>query len=148
MARLKTRLPGRDIAPGLCCVVWLFLAAGRETPVSVERVDAVTVHRELAANALTADELSLSARNVLRRWVLSERYDSDPEGTIAALHTIAVGGRGGADEIATLAEIAFLYAQKTQKRPYFLATAIYAFAFLFPETEFEPPSPYDPRLRL
>jgi pimeloyl-ACP methyl ester carboxylesterase len=148
MVRLKTTLPVQQIASGLCCVVWLLLAAGCETPVSVERVGAVTGHRELIASALTADELSLSARNVLRRWVLSERYDSDPEGAIAALHTIAVDGRGGADEVVTLAEIAFLYAQKSQKRPYFLAAAIYAFAFLFPETEFEPPSPYDPRLRL
>jgi pimeloyl-ACP methyl ester carboxylesterase len=148
MVRLKTRLPARQIASALCGAVWLLVAAGCETPVSIERVGTGTVHRELTANALTADELSPSARNVLRRWVLSERYDSDPEGTIAALHTIAVDGRGGADEVVTLAEMAFLYAQKSQKRPYFLAAAIYAFAFLFPETELEPPNPYDPRLRL
>jgi hypothetical protein len=148
MVRLKTRLPARQIASGLCCAIWLLLAAGCDTPVSVERVGAGTVHRELTASALTADELSLSARNLLRRWVLSERYDSDPEGAIAALHTIAVDGRGGADEVVTLAEMAFLYAEKSQKRPYLLAATIYAFAFLFPETEFEPPSPYDPRLRL
>jgi hypothetical protein len=160
MVRSKTRLPARQIASGLCCVVWLLLAAGCETPVSVTRVDAETLRRELTGNALTADELSPSARNVLRRWVLSERYDSDPEGAIAALHTITVDGRGSADEVITLAEMAFLYAENSQKRPYFLgvansrkqpyflAAAIYAFAFLFPEKGFEPPSPYDPRLRL
>ena len=48
-----------------------------------------TAQHELTANALTADALSPSARNVLRRWVLSERYDDDPAGAIAALHTIA-----------------------------------------------------------
>ena len=160
MVRLRTRLPARQAASALCCAVWLLLTAGCETPVSVERVGTGTVHREFTPSALTADELSLSARNVLRRWVLSERYDSDPEGAIAALHTIAVDGRGGADELVTLAEMAFLYAENSQnrpyflgiansqKRPYFLAAAIYAFAFLFPEKEYSPPSPYDPRLRL
>ena len=140
--------PTRQIASGLCCAIWLLLAAGCATPVSVERVGAETVHRGLTANALTADELSPLARNVLRRWVLSERYDSDPEGAIAALHTIAVDGRGGTDELVTLSEMAFLYGGKSHKQPYFLAAAIYAFAFLFPENESESPSPYDPRLRL
>src|SRR5262249_38347956 len=32
--------------------------------------------------------------------------------------------------------------------PYFLSAAIYSFAFLFPEQGLQPPSPYDPRLRL
>ena len=48
----------------------------------------------------------------------------------------------------TLAEMAYLYAEKTHQRPYFLAAAIYSYAFLFPEKGLEPPSPYDPRLRL
>jgi hypothetical protein len=146
--RFTTRAPAGRVASCLACTVWLFLAAACATPVSVERVDAERVHRELTASALTADELSPSARNVLRRSVLSERYDSDPEGAIAALHTIAVGGRGDADDLVTLAEMSFLYAERSQKRPYFLAAAIYAFAFLFPERESEAPSPYDPRPRL
>ena len=61
-------------------MIWLLLASGCETPVGVERVDTMTAQHQLTANALTADELSPSARNVLRRWVLSERYDDDPDG--------------------------------------------------------------------
>jgi len=114
----------------------------------VERVDATSAQHELTANALTADELSPSARNVLRRWVLSERYDDDPAGAIAALHTITTDGRGDEDEVITLAEMAYLYAEKTHQRPYFLGAAIYSVAFLFPEKGLKPPSPYDPRLRL
>ena len=136
------------ILPALCCIIWLLLTAGCQTPVGVERVDAGTAQRQLTANALTADELSPSARNVLRRWVLSERYDDDPVGAIAALHQIAADGRGDEDEVITLAEMAYLYAEKTNQRPYFLAAAIYSFAFLFPEKGLQPPSPYDPRLRL
>jgi pimeloyl-ACP methyl ester carboxylesterase len=138
----------QNIVSAMCCVIWLLLTAGCATPVGVERVDASTAQHELTANALTADELSPSARNVLRRWVLSERYDDDPAGAIAALHTIATDGRGDQEEVITLAEMAYLYAEKTHQRPYFLAAAIYSFAFLFPEKGWKPPSPYDPRLRL
>jgi pimeloyl-ACP methyl ester carboxylesterase len=147
MVHLTRLVPAQQIALGLCAI-WLLIATGCATPVSVGRVGAQTVHRQLTANALTADELSASARNVLRRWALSESYDSDPEGTIAALHAIAADGRGGRDELVTLAEMAYLYGGKSQKQPYFLAAAIYAYAFLFPEAGSEAPSPYDPRLRL
>ena len=138
----------RHIASALCCIIWLLLTAGCETPVGVERVDASTAQRRLTANVLTTDELNPQARNVMRRWVLSERYDDDPAGAIGALHVIATDGRGGEDEVITLAEMAYLHGEKTQQRPYFLAAAIYSFAFLFPEQRFKPPSPYDPRLRL
>jgi pimeloyl-ACP methyl ester carboxylesterase len=129
-------------------MICLLLTAGCATPVGVERVDASTAQHQLTTNALTADELSPSARNVLRRWVLSDRYDEDPADAIAALHTIITDGHGDEDEVITLAEMAYLYAEKTHQRPYFLATAIYSYAFLFPEKGLEPPSPYDPRLRL
>lgn len=148
MVRVARFVPTQQIALSLCCTLWLLVAAGCATPVGVERVGAETVHRELSANVLTADELSPSARNVLSRWALSERYDSDPVGAIAALHSIAVDGRGGTDELATLAEMASLYAEKSHARPYFLAAAIYAYAFMFPEDISRSPSPYDPRLRL
>jgi hypothetical protein len=140
--------PARHIAYGLCCLTWLLLTAGCQTPVGVEHVDAGTAQRQLTANALTTDELSPSARNVLRRWVLSERYDEDPAGAIAALHTIAADGRGDEDEVITLAEMSYLYAEETHQRPYFLGAPVYSFAFLSPEKGLAPPSPYDPRLRL
>ena len=91
---MKNGEPARQVCSALCCIVWLLLAAGCATPVGVERVDAGTAQRQLTTNALTADELSPSARNVLRRWVLSDRYDDDPAGAIAALHTIVTDGRG------------------------------------------------------
>jgi pimeloyl-ACP methyl ester carboxylesterase len=139
--------PSRRMLFALCWIS-LLLIAGCETPVGVERLDAGAANRQLTANVLTTDELSPSARNVLRRWVLSERFDDDPAGAIAALHGIATDGRGGEDEVITLAEMAYLYGEKTHQRPYYLAAAICSYAFLFPETGFEPPSPYDPRLRL
>ncbi len=145
---MTKRPPARHIGSVLCCVIWLLLTAGCETPVRVDRLDAVAAQRQLTANVLTIDELSPQARNVLRRWVLSERYDNDPAGAISALHAIAADGRGDEDEVITLAEMAYLYGKSTHQRPYFLAAAIYSFAFLFPGKGLAPPSPYDPRVRL
>jgi pimeloyl-ACP methyl ester carboxylesterase len=140
--------PAPRLTTALCCLMWLLLAAGCETPVGIERLDPVTAQRQLTANVLTTNELSPQARNVLRRWVLSERYDDDPADAITALHRITADGRGDEDEVITLAEMTYLYGEKTQQRPYFLAAAIYSYAFLFPEKGLKPPSPYDPRLRL
>ena len=134
--------------PALCWIILLLLTTGCETPVGVERLDAGSANRQLTANVLTADELSPAARNVLRRWVLSERFDSDPAGAIAALHNIITDGRGDEDEVITLAEMVYQYGEKSHQRSYYLAAAVYSYTFLFPEKGFEPPSPYDPRLRL
>src|SRR5262245_53249432 len=96
---MTKRKPARHTGSVLCCIIGLLLSAGCETPVGVERLDASTAQRRLTANVLTTDELSPQACNVLRRWVLSERYDDDPAGAIAALHAIATDGRGGEDEV-------------------------------------------------
>jgi pimeloyl-ACP methyl ester carboxylesterase len=138
----------RRIACGPICAIWLLFLGGCATPINVERIDIHAVHRELTANVLTADQLSQSARNVLRRWVLSERFDSNPEEAITALHAIVVKGSGGVDELMALAEMAFLHAQTEHKPGYYLAAAIYSYAFLFPEKSAELPNQYDPRFRL
>ncbi|HYB41997.1 MAG TPA: alpha/beta fold hydrolase, partial [Candidatus Methylomirabilis sp.] len=46
------------------------------------------------------------------------------------------------------AEASFLYAQRSGKPPYYLATALYAWAYLFPEDASEAPNRFDPRLQL
>src|SRR5258708_11563131 len=106
---MTKRTPARHIGSVLCCIIGLLLTAGCETPVGVERLDASTAQRRLTTNVLTTDELSPQARNVLRRWVLSERYDDDPAGAIAALHAIAPDGRRGEGGGILLAEIAYLH---------------------------------------
>jgi hypothetical protein len=45
------------------------------------------------------------------------------------------------------AELAFKHASEGGGRAYYLASAVYAFAYLFPENEGEAPSPFDPRYR-
>ena len=101
---MTKRTPTRHIGSVLCCIIALLFAAGCETPVGIERLDASTAQRRLTANVLTTDELSPEARNVLRRWVLSERYDDDPAGAIAARRRWAAkpSGSTGSFERAVL----------------------------------------------
>ncbi len=138
----------RRVACALFCAIGLFFLGGCATPVGVEQVGARTAYRDLNANVVRSDALSQSTRNVLRRWVLSERYDSDPEGAILALHAIVVDGRGDEDELISLSEMAFLHAEDARKRSYYLAAAVYSYAFLFSKKRRGPPSPYDPGFRL
>src|SRR5271163_2250193 len=95
----KFRWGIRSGARGLFCAIGLLLVAACATPVSVERLGDRAGYRELNVNVLTADQLSQSTRIVLRRWVLSEQYDSDPQKAIAALQAIVVDGRGGEEEL-------------------------------------------------
>ena len=125
-----------------------FLLAACTAPVTVERVDPRTVHRELTANVLTVGEESGASRIVLYRWDLTERFESDPEGALAHLHAAIVGGLAGRDELFALAELSFLHAEQSGKQEYYLAAAVYAYALLFPHGVAEPLYPVDRRLRL
>jgi pimeloyl-ACP methyl ester carboxylesterase len=117
-------------------------------PVTVERVDPRSVHRELTANVLTVGEESGASRIVLDRWDLAERFESDPEGALAQLHAALTGGSAGRDELFALAELSFLHAEQTGKQEYYLAAAVYAYALLFPRGAAEPLYPVDRRLRV
>jgi hypothetical protein len=64
-----------------------------------------------------------------------------------ALHLLVLAEAPLADDYFALAELSGLRAQRTGKPSYFLASALYAYAFLFPEGAGPPEDPYDPRLR-
>ncbi|HEY2131644.1 MAG TPA: alpha/beta hydrolase [Acetobacteraceae bacterium] len=128
----------------LACFV---AVGGCSAPISVDRVDPQIIQRELTASALTGDGLSEATRNVLRRWDLLARFDQDPAGAIAALHGIANAQPAGGTEMFALAETSYLYARRSGGQSYFLAAAVYAFAYLFPDDADHPLDPYDPRFR-
>ncbi len=72
---------------------------------------------------------------------------SDPEATLTTLRGLINAGTAGSDEVYALAEPSFQHAEQTGKSPFHLTAAVYAFAFLFPESADTPPSPYDRRWR-
>src|SRR5215831_1500233 len=104
-------MPQRRLLLGLVFFLPLLLTTC-STPVTVERVDPRVVHRELTANVLTVGAESDASRIVLDRWNLTERFESDPEGALEQLHTAVVAGGAGRDELFTLAELSFLYAEQ------------------------------------
>jgi pimeloyl-ACP methyl ester carboxylesterase len=125
----------------------LLLGVACRTPVGVKRVDARTVHRTLTANVLSTGKPSPSATQTLNRSNLAERFGNDPEGTLAELRERYLADPEAAD-LAALAELAFAHAENGGGGPWFLASAVYAYAFLFPGSGERPPDPFDPRLRL
>jgi pimeloyl-ACP methyl ester carboxylesterase len=123
------------------------LTSGCATPVGVSRLGEQAAHRELNTSVLSANKPSAYATQILERSALSKRYQEEPEAVLAELNS----GLGRADErdrLFALAELSFAYAEKSQNQAYFLASAAYAYAFLFPADPAEAPGPYDPRLRL
>jgi len=117
------------------------------TPVNVSRVSADRVDRELTAYALFADEPSEVTKIILSRHDLVDEFDSSPDTALARLHQIYLGPAGTPHEVFALAELSFLHAKNTQSRPYYLASALYAYAFLFPDDHADIPGPFDRRFR-
>jgi len=132
--------------PGLA-IVTMLLVAGCTPPVHVDRLDPRHVERELDSNVISTGRLSEATRIVLHRENLLERFESDPGEAIATLHRTVAAGTAGPEVLFALAEMAFQRAEDTGKHPYFLAAAIYAFAFLFPDDARDRPSGFDPRFR-
>jgi hypothetical protein len=85
----------------------------------------------IAQNALSSDQASEWSRNTVNEWGLLDRFDDQPEVALAELREIVTKGSGGKTELFALAEFSLLHAQDTGKRPYHLAAAVYAYAFLF-----------------
>ena len=81
-------------------------------------------------------------------WGLLDRYEQDPEAGLAELRAIVASDRGGPAELFALSELSFLYADKSGKKPHYLAAAVYAYAFLLPKRVEDTPRAIDPRMRL
>jgi pimeloyl-ACP methyl ester carboxylesterase len=96
---------------------------------------------------LSTGELSDFTENVLRVGGIAEVAEEDPKAALATLHEAVVSGFAGPNTMFAYAELAFKHASEGGGRPYYLASAVYAFAYLFPDGEEEAPSPFDPRYR-
>ena len=134
-----------SMAAGLTLV--LFVAAGCSSPVGVKHVGEQAVYRQLRASELSSGRLSAFSKQFLQRLSLADRYQKDPQGTLAQLYS-GLGGLDEHDRLFALSELCYAYADGTHDRAYYLAAALYAYAFLFPEGGIAPPIPSDPRLRL
>lgn len=117
------------------------------TPVGVERVDARRVHRSLTANVLASGTPSAASLQVVLRLGLWEPWQRDPDAALREIHAGLAEGDVD-DRLFALAELSFLHAERTGKRAWYRAAAVYAYAFLFPEAGAPASSRFDPRQRL
>jgi len=125
----------------------VLFGSGCATPVGVKRLDEQAAHRELNSNVLSTGKPSDYSTQLLERTALSERFDSDPQTVLAELNS-GLGKPDERDRLFALSELSFAYAEDSRNQSYYLASAAYAYSFLFPANRTEAPGPYDPRLRL
>jgi pimeloyl-ACP methyl ester carboxylesterase len=127
----------------LCCAVLAATACG--PPIEVRHVSARRARQVVASNALTTGEISRRTQNLLYEQDLVERYAEDPAGALAVLHAAFVAGQLRSDGSVGLAELAFHYAEHGGGQPYFLASALYAWMYLFGDSA---AANFDPRERV
>jgi pimeloyl-ACP methyl ester carboxylesterase len=126
--------------------VFLFLS-GCATPVGVRYLDRQEAGRQLTASVLSDNTLSSSTKQILNRSGKAGKFNSSPEQVIADIHK-GLPTAKESDRFFALAELSFLHASTSGNRHYYLSSAIYAYAFLFPKDITASPDPFDPRFRL
>jgi hypothetical protein len=127
-------------------VAVLLLACACATPIGVTHVGTQSMYRSLTSSVLSSERPSQYSEQLLIRLGLGERFDKQPELVLAALR-----GRGeglSREYLFVLSELSFYHAVKSQKPEYFLASAVYAWAFVLGRTAEARIDSIDPRLRL
>ena len=139
------RLVGRSGCLGSICGLVL-IAWGCATPIGVHYVDRSVAYDSLTGNVLSTERPSSFSARELVNLNLYLRFEEDPVGALAEMHK-GLAPTGDEDRIFALAELSFFYANNSGDRAYYLAAAVYAYAFLVPGQHGTPPSGIDPRLR-
>jgi pimeloyl-ACP methyl ester carboxylesterase len=115
----------------LVSVALAVLAAGCGTPVGVSRIDPMAAYRLHTVSALSEGQPSEASKVVLRRLGLMDRFEKEPAAVLAELHR-GLATDDDEHRLFALADLSFLYGERTGDRAYFLASAVYAYALLFP----------------
>ncbi|HYK63446.1 MAG TPA: hypothetical protein VEY94_00745, partial [Patescibacteria group bacterium] len=149
---MSTRAITRESHSFLACstvllVLIVLSVSGCATPVGVSRLDEQAAHRELNSDVLSTGKPSDYSTQILERSALTDRFKSDPQVVLAELNS-GLGKPDERDRLFALSELSFAYAEESGNRSYYLGSAVYAYAFLFPANSADAPGPYDPRLRL
>jgi hypothetical protein len=143
--RISMRQPARSSCHRIRLVTVLLLAvtlAACSAPVTVERVSLRTAYADLNRTALSTDQLSEATRTVLRRAALLDTFDSQPDAAITALRAQAITNGMHWPELYALAEMNYAEGRRIKSKPMLLASALYAYAVLFPTGNADKPSPY------
>ncbi|MGZ8489763.1 MAG: hypothetical protein ACXWW4_14640, partial [Candidatus Binatia bacterium] len=109
-------------------------------------MDRRVAYHSLTANAISAERASSFSSRELINFNLYQEFEDNPQKALADLHA-GLAPKGDEDRIFALAELSFLHGQNSGERSYYLAAAVYAYAFLLPGQLGASPRGIDPRLR-
>jgi pimeloyl-ACP methyl ester carboxylesterase len=122
------------------------IGSGCATPIGVRYVEPRIAYHTLTANVLSAERPSSFSVRELMNLNLYERFNDDPEKALADMHS-GLAPKGDEDRVFALAELSFAYANDSGERSHYLASAVYAYAFLLPGKHGTRPQGLDPRFR-
>jgi len=131
---------------GLTALAIALIAPGCATPIGVRYVEPRVAYHSLTTNVLSAQRPSSFSARELMNLNQYERFNEDPEKALAEMHA-GLAAKGDEDRVFALAELSFVYANDSGERSHYLASAVYAYAFLFPGKDGTRPKGLDPRFR-
>jgi pimeloyl-ACP methyl ester carboxylesterase len=142
--------------------LWVALLAvvvgltGCLTPVGTQKSVPAQVYDEVHENAISGSKLSPYTLRVLRRFDLVEQFDKSPRSTLQLLHQKAIATKDR-DLVFALSELNYLAGERIRHsvkawepqddRDYYLASAVYAWFFMFDENSATPSEAFDLRFR-
>jgi pimeloyl-ACP methyl ester carboxylesterase len=109
-------------------------------------MDPEEANRKLTGSVLAGANLSAPTMQILNRSGHADTIQEKPAAAIAAIHQGLPTAREP-DRLFALAELSFLQATRTGDRSHYLAAAVYAYGFIFPQDARDAPDSLDPRLR-
>ncbi len=121
--------------------------AACSAPFGARQASPEAVRRELTANVLSSGEPSRFSEILLHRQNLNDLFDDDREAALRVLHERFCAGELADDGLFSLSELSFYHAGRAGSQRHYLAAALYAYAYAFPDQEDLAPDRFDPRLR-
>ncbi|HME69841.1 MAG TPA: hypothetical protein VKM54_08230 [Myxococcota bacterium] len=131
----------------LAALAALGVLVGCATPIGVRPLRPAQTERTLESNILDDGRPSPETLAQLLRRGLYDRYQKQPDETLAELREEEMRG-GDEDLLFALAELSFEHGLRSGDKRYFLASALYAYAALFSDNHSQSLAPVDPRYRL
>ena len=134
----------------------LLLTSGCQAPVGAQKTSPALVYRQNHENALSGSGLSRETQSVLRRFDQEQPFAKDPDAAIRFIHQKAVES-GEHHLLFALSELNYRAGERIRRsvkpwdlrdaRDYYLASAVYAWFFLFEEGKWADQESFDPRFR-
>jgi pimeloyl-ACP methyl ester carboxylesterase len=157
--RRETGASGRASRGSSLTILLLSLmlaVSGCEAPIGADRANLARVYRQTHQNPVAQGTMSRETESVLHRFDRQQVFADSPDDALRYIHQKALEGRERGLFFA-LSELNYLTAENLRHsvkpwetrdaRDYYLASAVYAWMFLFGDVADPPPGPFDERLR-